>query len=323
MAFSVCEARPAELARAVLCLDELSKDVKGELLVVDVEDHACRPLDCRTLVVEHVIRAEVSGHDCDSELGKLFDGRFAVRDLTTVFAHGSGMRRGLHTGTFQWRTQAGIVQGRMSGMTNEGTHREPAFQGCQKCGDVGVMEGRLCGRLVRATDPKLAGAQVTAAYRFAFDPSEKGGEGAMVGTLEGLVVRSCDPVVECITFDLVGEDQNPRVIGPVTIETRDLNGPVATTAVVTWAGTTGLHLFHSSTITFAPPVSRVELTLVHFSTAPSATAYDGNGNIVASTTVTAGQQVPETVTLTGAGITTVEVDAPDDEVLLTRICWAP
>ena len=33
MAFSVCEARPADLARAVLCLDELSKDtVIGEAL---------------------------------------------------------------------------------------------------------------------------------------------------------------------------------------------------------------------------------------------------------------------------------------------------
>ena len=37
MAFSVCEARPADLARAVLCLDELSKDVKGELILVDAE----------------------------------------------------------------------------------------------------------------------------------------------------------------------------------------------------------------------------------------------------------------------------------------------
>ena len=51
----------------------------------------------------------------------------------------------------------------------EGTHREPAFKDCQQCGDTGLMEARLCGRLATA-DPALVGAQVTAAYRFAYDP---------------------------------------------------------------------------------------------------------------------------------------------------------
>lgn len=322
MAFSVCEARPADLARAVLCLDELSKDVKGELIIVDADRDVCRQLDCVTLTSEHVIRAEVESHACDSEIGKLFDGRFSVRDLTTVFAHGTGMARGLHTGTFVWRTSVGVVQGRLSGMTNEGTHREPAFKGCQECGERGVMEGRLCGRLVRTNDPKLAGAQVTAAYRFAFDPTEKGGEGALRGTIEGLVVRSCEPVAECLTFDTVGADSNPRVVGPVSIETRDLNGPTAQTEVVTWAPHTGLHLWHSSTITFAQPVSRVELTLVHFSTAPKATAFDAVGTPLASAAMTVGQQTPETLVLTAAGISSVVVDAPSDEVLLIRLCWA-
>jgi hypothetical protein len=62
---------------------------------------------------------------------------------------------------------------------------------CQECGERGVMEGRLCGRLVDVADPRLAGAQVTAAYRFAFDASEDGGRGALQGTVEGLAVRNC------------------------------------------------------------------------------------------------------------------------------------
>jgi hypothetical protein len=323
MAFSVCEVRPAELARAVLCLDELSKDVEGELILVDADREVCRTLDCVTLTSEHVIRAEVRSHACDSEIGRLFDGRLSVKDLTTVFAHGTGLARGLHVGTFVWRTSAGVVQGRLSGMTNEGTHREPAFKGCQECGERGVMEGKLCGRLVRASDPKLAGAQVTAAYRFAFEPNEKGGGGTLRGTVEGVVVRTCEPVAECVSFGTVGVDANPRVLGPVTIETRDSTGTgPAQTEVVTWGGQTGLHLWHRSRVSFAAPVSRVELTLVHFSTAPTATAFDATGIPVATATVSVGQQTPETLVLTGAGIVTVEVDAPSDEVLLTRLCWA-
>ena len=197
MTFNVCDAGPGDLVRAELCLDELSKDLKGELGLVEAERSECPELDCRTLVVEHQIRAEVFSHDCDSELGKLFDGRFLVRDLTTVFAHGSGTRRGFHAGTFLWRTAAGLVQGRLQGMTNEGTHREPAFDGCQKCSDVGVMEGRLCGRLVRPADEKLAGIQVTAAYRFRFDSSTDGGHGALVGTIEGLLIRTCGCDKDC------------------------------------------------------------------------------------------------------------------------------
>ena len=322
MPYNACEGRPAELVKAVLCLDEVSKDVKGELIVLEADGHECRELDCKTLTVEHLLRAELSSHDCDSELGKKFDGRLTSRDLTTVFVDGSGMRRGMHTATFDWRTPIGIVQGRMSGMTNEGTHREPAFKACQRCGDRGVMEGRLCGRLVRAADPALVGAQVTAAYRLAFDPTEKGGEGALVGTLEGLVVRNCAPSIECVSFATVDVGPNPRTVGEITVETRDLNGPTAQTAVVTWGATTGLHLWFSSTISFAQPVSRVELTLVRFAAPPTATAFDGAGTAVASATMSVGQQIPETLVLTGVGITSVVVDSPSDEVLLTRVCWA-
>ena len=116
---------------------------------------------------------------------------------------------------------------------------------------------------------------------------------------------------------------NPRVVGPVSIDTRDTSGVTPSqTEVVTWAGQTGLHLWHTSTLTFASPVSQVELTMVHFSTPPKVTAYDGAGTAVVTVGMTVSQQIPETLVLSGAGIVTVVVDAPSDEVLLTRLCWS-
>ena len=99
----------------------------------------------------------------------------------------------MHTATFSWRCQIGLVQGTLAGLTNEGTHRAPVFDECQRCSETGVMEGRLCGRLVRSAEPRLVGAQVVAAYRLRFDASREGALGGVRGTLEGLVLRTCEP----------------------------------------------------------------------------------------------------------------------------------
>ena len=56
MAYNACDGRPVELARAILCLDELSKDIKGELVIIKAGQHPCRELDCKTLTVEHPFR---------------------------------------------------------------------------------------------------------------------------------------------------------------------------------------------------------------------------------------------------------------------------
>jgi len=317
----LCSASPAELAEAVVCLDELSKDAAGELTLLQSEVEPCRSLDCRTLRTEHLLRAELTSHRCDSELGTLFDGRLVCKDLTTLFVDGDGERRGTHAGTFAWKSSAGLVTGDLRGMTNEGTHREPAFDGCQSCDERGVMEGRLCGSLVRPADPRLTGAQVTAAYRIRFDPGADGGEGAVRGTVEGVVVRSCGVTGDCVEFTVTGTDANPRVSGGVVVQTRDLSGPTADTSVVTWGGHTGLHLWHSSTLTFAQPVSRVDVTLVRFAQPATATAFDASGTAVAAGTMTVAQQVEETLVLTGAGIASVVLESPQDEVLMPKVCW--
>jgi hypothetical protein len=319
--YDVCDGTPAELLASELCLDELSKDAQGDLNFVDAERHECREKDCLTLTTEHVLRLELTSHACDSELGALFDGRLVSKDLVSVFVAGSGERRGMHTGTFIWKPAAGIAQGRLSGMTNEGTHREPAFDACQRCDERGVMEGRLCGRIIRPADRRLAGAQVFAVYRLRFDPSESGGQGPVAGTIEGLVVRTCRTDHLCVTFDVAGQDANPRSIGDLTVQTRDLNGPTAVTSVVTWGSATGLHLWHSATLTFAQPVSQVELTLVQFAVPATASAFDAGGATIATAVMTAPQQVPETLVLSAPGITSVIVDSPQNEVLMPRACW--
>jgi hypothetical protein len=53
------------------------------------------------------------------------------------------------------------------------------------------MEGKLCGEVIKPGNTKLKGCQVIAAYRIKFDPSEKGGSGAVVGTIEGVIVCFC------------------------------------------------------------------------------------------------------------------------------------
>ena len=189
----LCSAGPADLLAAEVCLFEISKDVEGRLSHPEGQQHLCPEDDCRTLATDQDLELELRSHDCDSEVGRLFDGRLRSVDLATVYVDGDGNRRGVHTATFSWRSQAGLVQGTLSGLTNEGTHRPPAFDECQKCGDTGVMEGRLCGRLVRTPEPRLLDAEVVAAYRLRCEVSGEGVLGGVRGTLEGLVVRTCRP----------------------------------------------------------------------------------------------------------------------------------
>jgi hypothetical protein len=319
--YDVCKGGPRELSAAVLCLEELSKNGEGDLRLLTDERKECRKLDCVSLTTEHLLHLELASHSCDSPLAARLDGTFVVRDLTTVFAGGTGERRGMHTGQFDWQVRSGIhLCGALSGMTNVGTHRDPVFGPVQRCDERGVLEGRLCGRVLRTSDPELTGAQVFGVYRIRFDAGRGGGQGVATGTVEGVVVRECPTVPDCVGFTVAGSGANPRVEGAVTIEISDVNGPVPASWIRTWGGHTGLHLVRSATLTFAAPVSRVEATLVHFSAPATATAFDATGAQLATVTMAAPQQVPETLVLTTPGIASVLIDAPRDEVLMSRLC---
>ncbi|HEX8083557.1 MAG TPA: hypothetical protein VF529_04650 [Solirubrobacteraceae bacterium] len=178
------------LSDTIVCLKPMSKDMRGELDLVESELEQCEKLDCETLEARHRFKFEVGGAgECDSEIGRLLDG-VLYGTLTHKFVDGNGMRRGVHEGS--WRLKGAVVaSGRLTGVTNAGTHREPVFEPCQKCEAPGVMEGMLTGTIRGPETSDFLGCRIRCAYRIRFDPSKSGGDGAASGTLEGALVCTC------------------------------------------------------------------------------------------------------------------------------------
>jgi hypothetical protein len=187
-----CFDDPNAILEQPVCLNVLSKDVKGTLALNLSQVHACAQPQCKTLKTAHTLKLNPISHaPCDSAFAHALGGTFVVDRLVTAFDQ-DGMHRGFHAGDFVWQATPTIqILGRMSGMTNEGTHRPPAFSNCQTCDAHGVMEGRLCGRLIAFNLPAISGCQLIAAYRIKFDPSTTGGTGAVVGVIEGMVICPC------------------------------------------------------------------------------------------------------------------------------------
>lgn len=185
-----CLDEPPVLLKERLCVHNVSKDVRGELDLNVSQIEKCLTPECRTLKTVHGLKVDVGGHDCDSSLGKLLDGTLVVDRLVTAFEE-DGLHRGVHAGDFRWESKGALIHGRMSGITNAGTHRAPVFEPCERCDERGVLTGRLCGEVVEAQVGELRECKVVAIYKIRFDPSEKGGSGGVYGTLEGMVICPC------------------------------------------------------------------------------------------------------------------------------------
>lgn len=322
---SRCLDDPKELWHRQVCLDEVSKNARGDLCLIHRERQECEPEKCLTLKTRHMLRLELRSHDpCDSDLGQLLDGQFFALNLVTAFADGSGEQRGTHTADFEWVTPDVTVHGSMSGITNAGTHREPPFDPCQECYAPGFMEGRLCGRIVKSRKEELVGCAVTAVYRFRFDPSEGAIDTGVEGTVEGVVVCPCRVEQNCIDFTAFPAmaHPNPWVVGGTTFQVLDFQGnPTATADVVTWGAFTGLNVNYETRVALPSPASGVEATLVHFVQPATVTALDGNGTVVDTATMTNTQAVAQTLTLSGANIERLLITAPQDETLLLELCY--
>jgi hypothetical protein len=319
------------LIERIVCLYSLSKDLEGELRLVESEQERCPERDCTTLETLHQIELRASRHDCDSDTGALLDGTLHSGDLVHKFEGGDGNRRGIHEGSFRWRGAGALADGTLRGVTNAGTHRRPAFDDCQRCDNPGVMEGLLVGTIRRARDRRLVGCVLQAAYRLRFDPSSQGGSGAVTGTLEGAVVCDCrrEPTcTTCIDFSALapGAGANPRVEQGVSLVVHDAAGnPLANTQISPLGGFTGLDIGFRTDIKLPFPCTAVEATLVTGADPAVLEAFNSDGALAGVDTMTGAQNVAETLRAMGTSIDSVVITAPQDEMRLLRFCfeWTP
>jgi hypothetical protein len=169
-----------------ICMKAVSKDLKGQFFVKEQEVQDCRRPPCETLKARLHFEARVTPHHpCDAVASRILDGSI---DGELVFAHiENGYGRGFHVGRFTWSGAEATLVGRMSGMTNAGTHRSPAAP-CEPCDRRGHMEGRLDAVVV---DGKCEGCRVLATYVIDYDTSYRAQNTAIVGTLEGVLIHPC------------------------------------------------------------------------------------------------------------------------------------
>jgi hypothetical protein len=329
-----CFEGPDEILDTEVCLFPVSKDLQGELHPVEAEVEECRARRCRTLKTVHVLKLNAARGPCDSEeLAALLDGVFTVTNLTTAFLNGDGALRGVHGGTFRWKGGGARVSGSLSGLTNAGTHRGPVFDECQPCDAPGYMEGRLCGRIDRRSDRRLAGCDLVGTYRLRFEPSREGGAGQIEGTLEAAVICRCgQPPRTCIDFSTLQQGTGPNPINSqgVTITVLDRSGaPVPTTDIGNQEGFVGMQVAFITEISLPVPCTAVDATLVHFLSQPGNTtpaqleAFNADGTSAGTIMMSAADRVAQTLPMAGTAITRVVISAPDDESRLLSVCFTP
>ncbi|HKP90617.1 MAG TPA: hypothetical protein VJT75_11680 [Thermoleophilaceae bacterium] len=188
-----CPDNAEKMLEGGYCLASLSKNVKkGDLQKPNPKHYSCKEPECETLVTAQTMVLDLSTQrGCDDKLARLLDGRVVVEELVHAFnVDPSG--RGFHSGRFQWESKAGVAVGELSGMTNAGLFRKPAFDACEKCLTTRIDLGRFCGAVEKAEAKEFEGARLFGVYRLRFSrASGNGFVGNVTGTWEGVVVRPC------------------------------------------------------------------------------------------------------------------------------------
>ena len=132
---------------------------------------------------------------------------------------------------------------------------------------------------------------------------------------------------ECIDLSAlpIASGPNPLVVQGVSFLVSDYTSTVLPNSTIrTDGGFNGLDAGFTLEITLpaGSQYQNVALTLVQFATAPKIVAFSG-GSAVASGTMTVGQKVAETVTLSVPSpvIDRIVVSPPSDETLLLKLCY--
>jgi hypothetical protein len=188
-----CFDDPDDVLGSDTCVASLSKDVRGETTLQSSKRHVCKKTNCVTLRTQGALKvALASNAPCDGALAQILSGTLAIKTLATAYEK-NGLGRGVHAGDFRWISKKkDEIDGRISGITNGGLVRAKPFSpGIEKCVSEGILVGRLCGRVVKTLNPELKDAQVVATYRFQTTATAKGESGAVIGTLEGVVITPC------------------------------------------------------------------------------------------------------------------------------------
>jgi len=186
-----CLDDPATILRQKMCVHSVSKSYKATIKLLEKAEQKCEEPKCITLKTIHVMKIGlVSNAPCDSKLGKLLNGTIMVEKLVSAYDQ-DGLHRGFHAGDFTWKSANFIATGRMSGVTNAGTHRSNVFNDCQPCDARGFMEGRICGQITETNKEELKGCQIVGTYRIRFRQTPTGGSGGGQGTIEAVLVCPC------------------------------------------------------------------------------------------------------------------------------------
>lgn len=114
---------------------------------------------------------------------------------------------------------------------------------------------------------------------------------------------------------------NPLVVDRVTFEVRDFQGNRAPASrLATTAACRGLDCGFGLDIRLPEPARRVEVSLAHSAQPGTVEAVNQDGSQADVATMSSRQ---ETLKLTGAAIVRLRVTAPQDEMLLCRLCYEP
>lgn len=184
---------PAGLLSHTYCLHEISKDIEGEVLVLDADHRTCANPSCNPLTLVLHLGLTLRSAACDSKFGTLLDGGMRAWNLTTVFTGPNENFRGLHAADFYWKPVAGgILNGTLEGISNAGLVRPPVSQGCESCGDNGLLTGHMFGTGINVPGVPVPDFNVEAVYRLRWDPiASIKGTAPVIGTLEGVVIMPC------------------------------------------------------------------------------------------------------------------------------------